>query len=246
MTQIIGLVLLLIAGVFLLALTFIKRKTPAAFREILALTRLRRSAGMAVEEGTRLHVSLGRGSLIGPSGAAGLAGLALLRQVSEQASISDRPPLASSGDATLAILSRDTLESAYKATGAEELYQPSNGRLTGLTPFSYAAGTMSVIRTEQISTNVLIGDFGPEAALLVDAAERENALTLGAASDPAAQAVLFATASDPLAGEELFAAPAYVGRDPAHRASLQVQDMLRWIVILALLGAVALKLVGGL
>jgi hypothetical protein len=246
MTQLIGLAILIVAGLLLLALTLIRRKTPSALRDILALTRLRRSAGMAVEEGTRLHVSLGRGNLLGQNGAAGLAGLALLRQVSEQASISDRPPIASTGDATLAILSQDTLEAAYKASSAEELYQPSNGRVTGLTPFSYAAGTMPLLRTEQVSTNVLIGDFGPEAALLADAAERENALTLGAASDPTAQAVLFATASDPLTGEELFAAPSYVGRDPSHRASLIVQDVLRWVLILALIGAAALKLVGGL
>ena len=244
MTQLIGLVLLIIAAVALIALTLIKRKSPPAFREIVSLARLRRSAGMAVEEGTRLHVSLGSGPLVGQHGASGLAGLALLRQVSEQASISDRPPLSSTGDATLAILSQDTLNSAYKASGAEELYQPSNGRLTGLTPFSYAAGTMPLVRTEQISTNVLIGDFGPEAALIVDAAERENALTLGAASDPTAQAVLFATASDPLVGEELFAASAYTGREASHRASLQVQDALRWILILSLLAAAGLKLAG--
>lgn len=244
MTQIFGLVLLLIAALLLIALAIIKRKTPAAFRDIPALMRLRRSAGMAVEEGTRLHVSLGRGNLLGQNGASGLAGLALLRQISEQASISDRPPLSSTGDATLAILSQDTLNSAYKAAGAEELYQPSNGRLTGLTPFSYAAGTMPLVRTEQISTNVLIGDFGPEVALIVDAADRENALTLGAASDPAGQAVLFATASDPLVGEELFAASAYTGRDPSHRASLQVQDVLRWILIISILAAAGLKLVG--
>ena len=36
-------------------------------------------------------------------------------------------------------------------------------------------------------------------------------------------------------GEELFAAPAYAGKDPAYRASLQVQDLLRWIIIIALL-----------
>jgi hypothetical protein len=244
MTQMIGLALLVVAFLLLLAMTFIKRKRPAAFRDIPALNRLRKSAGIAVEEGTRLHVSLGRGSLLGQNGATGLAGLSLLRQVSEQASISDRPTISSSGDATLAILSQDTLSAAYKASGAEELYDPANGRLTGLTPFSYAAGTMSLIRTEQISTNVLIGDFGPEAALLVDAADRENALTLGAASDPAAQAVLFATASDPLAGEEPFAATAYTGRDASHRASLQVQDVLRWLIIVALLGTAAAKLAG--
>jgi len=244
MTQIFGLVLFLIAALSLIALTLIKRKTPPAFRDIASLARLRKAAGMAVEDGTRLHVSLGRGSLTGQHSASGLAGLALLRQVSEQASISDRPPIASAGDAALAILSQDTLESAYKAAGFEELYQPSNGRVTGLTPFSYAAGAMPLVRAEQISINALIGDFGPEAALIAEAADRENALVVGAASDPAAQAVLFTAASDPLQGEELFAAPAYVGRDPAQRASLQAQDLLRWLLIASLIAAAALKLAG--
>lgn len=244
MTQLLGLGLVIFAALLLAALTLVKRKSPPVFREIVALARVRRAAGMAVEDGTRLHISLGRGGLLTRQGAAGLAGLALLRQLSEQTSISDRPPIASSGDPALSVLSQDTLHAAYLSAGAEELYQSANGRLAGLTPFSYAAGTIPIIRNEQISTNVLIGDFGPEVALLADAAERESAVLVGAASDPAAQAILFATTSDPMMGEELFAASAYAGREPSHRASLQVQDLLRWLIILALLVSPVLKAVG--
>ena len=244
MIEILGLGLVLLAAILLAALTLIKRKSPPVFREIPALARVRRAAGMAVEDGTRLHVSLGRGGLLTRHGAAGLAGLALLRQLSEQTSVSDRPPIASSGDPVLSALSQDTLHAAYLSAGAEELYQPAYGRLAGLTPFSYAAGTIPIIRNEQISTNVLIGDFGSEVALLADAAERESAVLVGAASDPAAQAILFATTSDPMMGEELFAASAYVGREPSHRASLQVQDILRWLIILALLVSPVLKVMG--
>ena len=45
-------------------------------------------------------------------------------------------------------------------------------------------------------------------------------------------------------GEELFAAGAYSNAGRAHEASLQVQDILRWVIILILLGGSALKLVG--
>jgi len=234
-SQLIGLGILVFAAIVLAVFTLIKRKSPPAFRELAALLRVRRSAGLAVEDGTRIHISLGRGGLLTNQGAAGLAGLALLRQLGEQTSTSDRPSLATSGDPVLTALSQDTLETAYQAVGAEELYEPTSGRLAGLTPFSYAAGTMPTVRGERISTNILIGDFGPEAALIADAVERENAVLVGAASDPAAQAILFAVTQEPLVGEELFAAPAYVGKDAAHRASLQTQDVLRWIVIAALL-----------
>jgi hypothetical protein len=246
MTQLLALGLVILAAILLLVLTFIKRKSIPAFREIAALTRLQRAAGLAVEDGTRLHVSLGRGGLATPRGAASLSALALLRQIGEQTSISDRPPVATSGDPVLAALSQDTLQTAYQAAGVDELFQSTSGRLSGLTPFSYAAGAMTVARQEQVSTDVLVGDFGPEVGLLTDASERENATLIAVASDPTAQSILFASANEPLVGEELFAASAYIGSDPAQRASLQVQDILRWLVILALLAAAGLKMVGAI
>ena len=233
-----------LAAALLLALTLWKRKSPAAFREIPALTRLRRAAGLAVEDGTRLHVSLGRGGLLTPRGAAPLAGLAVLRGLGEQASLSDRPPVATSGDGALSVLSRDTLEAAYQAAGAEEFYQPTAGRASGLTPFSYAAGALPILHDEHISTTILLGDLGAEAALFAEASERESAMLAGGSSEAAAQAVLFAASSDALLGEEIFAAPAYLGADAAQRASLTVQDVLRWLIILAMLAAAGLKFIG--
>ena len=244
MTQALPLGLVILAAVLLLALTFIKRKSPPAFREIAALARLKKAAGLAVEDGTRLHVSLGRGGLVSPRGAASLSALALLRQIGEQTSISDRPPVATSGDPVLAALSQDTLQAACQSAGVDELFQPTSGRLGGLTPFSYAAGAMTVARQEQVSTDVLMGDFGAEVGLLTEASERENSTLIAATSEPSAQAILFASATEPLVGEELFAAPAYIGNDPAQRASLQAQDILRWLVILALLAAAGMKMVG--
>ena len=131
MSPLLALGLVILAAVLLLVLTFVKRRSPSAFREIAALTRLRRAAGLAVEDGTRLHVSLGRGGLVTPRGAASLSALALLRQISEQTSISDRPPVATSGDSVLAALSQDTLQAAYQSAGVEELFDPSSGRLGG-------------------------------------------------------------------------------------------------------------------
>jgi hypothetical protein len=244
MTALLGLGLVTLAAILLLVFTFIKRKLPPVFREIPALTRLKRAAGLSVEDGTRLHISLGRGGLVTPRGAASLSALALLRQIGEQTSISDCPPVATSGDPLLAVLSQDALKTAYRSAGAEELFQPTSGQLAGVTPFSYAAGAMEVAHQEQVSINVLMGDFGPEVGLLTEASERENAALIAAASDPAAQSILFASTNEPLVGEELFAVPAYIGDGPALRASLQVQDVLRWLVILALLAAAGLKMVG--
>ena len=244
MSSVIGLILVLVAAGLLLGLAFIRRKSAPVFREIPAFTRLKRAIGISVEDGTRLHISLGRGGLQTPDGAPGLVGLAMLRHLSEQTSASDKPPVVTSGAADLAILSRDTLQAGYKAAGAEDFYNPATGRLTGLTPFSFAAGTIPSMRDEDVSSNVIIGHFGPEIALLTDTAERTNSPMVAATVDPAAQSVLYASVDEPLIGEELFAAGAYSDAGRAHQASLQVQDIFRWAIILILLGGSALKLFG--
>ncbi|MBK9925948.1 MAG: hypothetical protein IPP66_11745 [Anaerolineales bacterium] len=240
----IALVVFLIAVLLLLAFTFMRRKSPAVFRKIEAYERLKRVVGQAVEDGTRLHISIGRGNLFTPRGGSALAGLAMLRRLSERTSLSDHPPIVSSGDASLAVLSQDTLQAGYHAAGAEDQYRFTTGRLTGLTPFAFAAGTIPIIRDENVSANVVIGDFGPEVALLAEAADREDTDLIAASDNPSAQAVLYVSSQEPLIGEELFAAGAYLGAGASHDASLQTQDVLRWLVILAIFGGVLLKLAG--
>jgi hypothetical protein len=236
--------LLVLSAVLLLGLTFWRRRSRASLRPIEAYERLNRSVGLAVENGTRLHISLGRGNLISARGGSALAGLAMLRRLSERTSVSDRPPVVTSGDASLAILSQDTLQAGYRAAGAEDQYRSSTGRLTGLTPFSYAAGALSTIHDENISANIVMGELGPEAGLLAEAADRENSSLIAASDDLSAQSVFFASSQEPLVGEELFAAGAYVGAGASHEASLHVQDILRWLIILAIIFGSLLKIVG--
>ena len=242
--NLIGLGLVIFAAILLIALSLIKRKSPPKWRVIPALMRLSRAADLSVEDGTRLFVSLGRASLLTPRGAAPLAGLAVLRRLTERTSLSDRPPIAAAGEASLALLAQDTLQAGYRTMGASDLYQPSSGRLSGMTPFSAAAGAMPIIWDENVSASILVGDFGVEAALLADAAERRNIFLLGASTDISSQAALFASAQEPLLGEELFAASAYLDPGSSRAASLTVQDILRWLIVLTLLAGTALKLMG--
>jgi hypothetical protein len=197
-----------------------------------------------MEDGTRLHVSLGYGGLLNARGGSALAGLAALRYITERTSVSDEPSVASAGDPTLGLLAQDTLQAGYEAAGAGELYVPTTGRVTGLNPFGYIAGSMSILQNENVSTNIMLGHFGPEAGLLTEVADRENVTVIGATDDLAGQAVIFANTQNALIGEELFAVGAYLGAGPTHIASLTVQDILRWLVILVLLGGAAAKLVG--
>jgi hypothetical protein len=238
-----GFILVLISAGLMLALSVRQRKTPPVFREIPAYTHLRQAIGRVVEDGSRLHVSLGRAALTTPQSASALAGLILLRRLADLTSASDKPPVATSGDATLVILSQDTLQAASHAAG-QSVYDPTAARLTGLTPFSYAAGALPAIHDENVSANILLGNFGLEAGLLTDASAREEAFTLAASDNLPAQAIMYAGGQEPLIGEELFAAGAYVDTGRMHTTSLVLQDILRWLIIIIILGGAVLKLVG--
>jgi len=233
------------SAALMLGLSLLRRKKSPVFRDIPAFTRLRQAVELVVEDGSHLHVSLGRGALTTPQSASALAGLALLRQLANLASASDQPPIVTSGDATLAILSQDTLLAAA-IISERATYDSTAGRLTGLTPFSYAAGAIPVIRDENVTANILMGNFGAEVALLNEAIERENAFVLAGSDNLTAQAVIYSSAQEPLIGEEIYAAGAYFESGPLHIASLTVQDILRWLIIMAILVGTLLTLAGGL
>lgn len=246
--NLINLVELGFVGLFFIVLIVfalvIRKRPERSLREISAFARLGRSIGLAVEAGKRVHVSLGYGGVSDIQGASGVVGLTMLQRIARAASISDQPPIASSGEGTLGILSQDTLRSAYQAIRSENLYDPIYGQISGLTPFSYAAGTLPIIFDQQVSTSVLTGHFGTEVALIIDANERCGNQTMAGSDSLEAQAVLYASAQEPLIGEELYAGGAYLNAGLMHQASVRTQDLMRWVIILGIVIGSLLKLFG--
>ena len=127
---------------------------------------------------------------------------------------------------------------------SESQYDPEAGQLTGLTPFSYAAGAILVASDPQVSTNLFSGHFGSEIGLILDAAEQNDSLTSGGSDDLQAQAILYAAAQEPLVGEELYAAGAYLQVNPYHLASVRAQDIMRWVLAGGILVGAVLKAFG--
>jgi hypothetical protein len=100
---------------------------------------------------------------------------------------------------------------------------------------AFGAALTGLVKDESVAGTVLVGPVGMEAVLLAEADSRAGITTLAASDDPAAQALLFAAADHVLVGEDLFAGGAYIGRLPAHIASLRAQDVLRILIGLAIL-----------
>lgn len=243
--QSLGLAVLILFLLLMIAFSVASRRGPRPqLREIPAFARLGQAIGLAVEAGERLHVSLGSESLFGLRGASALVGFTILRRIAQAASASDRPPVATSGDGSLAILSQETLKAVYRDMGAASQFQFTAGQLSGLTPFGYAAGTLPVIFDQQVSATFIAGHLNSEAALIADAGDRNGSLTLAGTDSLPGQAVLFATAQDPLIGEELYASGAYLQAGAMHQGSVRTQDVFRWIVVFGILIGAVLKFIG--
>ncbi len=236
--------ILLCLGLILFYLFIVQTHEKINLRGIQAFSHFKRELDLAVEAGKRLHISLGRGSINDLQGGSALIGLTILDRCARDASNSDRPPVATSGDGLLTILSQDTLQSTYRSLATEQRYDATNARMTGLTPMAYAVGALPTIRDEYVSANILVGHFGAEVALLTEAGERSRSLTVAGSDSIPGQAVLYASSDEPLLGEELYAAGAYLGAGAAHNASLRMQDIVRWVLVVVIVIGAILKLVG--
>jgi hypothetical protein len=231
------------AGLMAIFYALSKKRPSKRLRPIEAVENLKKASGLSVEEGKRLHISLGSASMITPQSASALAGLSVLERLSRASISSDNPPIATSGDSTLSILSQETLKSSYRSGNALDTYAFDSARLTGTSPFSYAVGAIPAIRDARVSTNIIIGHLGPEAVFLTEAAEQQGSRLIAASDALEGQAVIYASAPEPLIGEELFALPAYLQSNTVHQASLKVQDILRWLLAAGLLIGAAIKII---
>ena len=237
-------VVIVFFGLFFFTIFLDREDKRRIIRRIAAFVIQERAIKQAVEEGKGIHLALGWGELTDLQGGSGLIGLDLLKRISKISALGDNPPIATSGNGTLMILSQDILLESYRELGAESSYQIEYGQLTGLTPFSYAGGALPVIGDYDVSANFFFGHYGTEIALLGDLSEQKGSLAIGGSDEINAQAVLYASTEEPLIGEELYAVGAYMNPNLANLASIKVQDVMRWVIIGFIVLGVILKLVG--
>ena len=208
-----------------------------SFRPIRGYSALRTQSARAVEGGRNAHISLGSTSLVSESSPGSIAALTAMDFLTEDGVASDVPPLVTMGDGTLMIAAQDSLRGAFAKSGRKRDYDPSLGRFIAATDFSaaYAVGVSEVVNSEKLGSNLLLGRYGPELAIIAEAGERKKLQQVVGTDDPTAMSIALAATDNVLLGEELYVAGAYLKGEPAQVASLQLQDVLRGVAIAAIL-----------
>ena len=99
---ILGLVFVLLAAALMFIYSLPERqprgqqRPRVVLRPIRAMEHLRRAIGLAIEDGSRLHVSIGESSILSPTNGSAFIGLSTLERVGTLSSVSDRPPVVTS------------------------------------------------------------------------------------------------------------------------------------------------------
>jgi hypothetical protein len=236
-------VFLVAAGMLLIFSITGKKKSRGGLRSLPAITQLKKALGSSVEQGKRVHITLGSVNLMNPNSAASVSALNASEKILQHIASGDKAPIVTSGDGALTLLAQDELSGTYRQANAMSQFNVNQGQMVGVSPWTYAAGTLAPIREKANSTNVLLGHFGPEAALILDAAEKNDSFYVAGSDDLAGQAVMYAAAQESLIGEEVYAVAPYFQPGGVQRAGLKVQDVLRWTVICVLVIAAFVRLV---
>lgn len=233
-----------------------RRGQSPTLRPIAGYEVARNAIARAAESGRPLHLAPGPGAA-GESGTATaqtLAGLALVEPLSRQAALTGAPLLTTTGDAATLALTENVVRQGYAAAGRQG-EAPLMGAIAARTVeghaqgvrllahrdrLAYAAAAGDLIEHEGPMQSVVSGGFGPEYLLIGEAQARAGVPIVAGATDRQALATMLIAADQTLIGEEIYGAGAYLSRHAAHLASLQAQDVVRWLVILLILVGVGL------
>jgi len=209
----------------------------------LSIDNLKKAIGLSIENGKGVHLSLGKSDLNNFHGAASLIGLETLEEIINQSVLSDNPPVTTGGSGDVVLLAQGKHQKFnYDSSISSDV--PSTAYLSGATNLSYISGAIPHASDEKLSTQVLVGNIGPEIGLIIDTANKKNHFTLPATDNLEGQSISYLYSKDALIGEEIFGIPGQLSNKKVLKISYLLHDLLRWLIILMIFGAIFLKLIG--
>ena len=212
---------------------------------------IRRIAGLdAVDEALGRATEMGRPILFVPgiadmSSIGTIAAMNILSSIAEKTAQFNTPLIVPNSDPIVYTVAREVVKEGYTRAGRPDAFNPDSVYFITSEQFPYAAAVDGIMTRERPATNFLIGSFWAESLVLAETGAVTGAIQI-AGTDQVTQLPFFVTACDyTLLGEELYAASAYLSREPLLLGAIKGQDIAKAIiVILLVLGtilALALK-----
>ena len=139
-------------------------------------------------------------------------------------------------------VAEESVKQGYMAAGRPEAFQKDNIRFISDEQFAYAAGINGIMLRERPAANLFLGSFFAESLVLAETGFSTGAIQVAGTAN-IHQLPFFVVACDyTLIGEELFAASAYLSREPKLLGALKGSDYAKGIILAALiLGAILIS-----
>ncbi len=143
-------------------------------------------------------------------------------------------------DPIVMTVAQEVVKTAYSDAGRPDSYNPDSVFFLTIEQFAYVAGVNGIMLRDKPATNVYMGKFYAESLIFAETGTMAGSIQI-AGTDEIPQIPFFFVACDyTLIGEELYAASAYLSREPVLLGSLKAQDYAKAaIIVFAILGFLA-------
>ncbi|HIA69819.1 TPA: fibronectin type III domain-containing protein [Candidatus Poribacteria bacterium] len=210
-------------------------------RRIPGLEAVDEAIGRATEMGRSILYIVGLG---GVSNVATIASMNILSQVARRTANYETALRVPCSDPIVMNVVREMVKTAYLDEGHPDAYHEEDIFFLTESQFAYAAGVDGIMLREKPAAVFLQGTFFAESLILAETGNSVGAIQI-AGTDKEHQLPFFIAACDyTLIGEELYAASAYLSREPMLLGSLKGQDYGKLMIFGAIVVGIILELLG--
>jgi hypothetical protein len=198
---------------------------------------IRRIAGLdAIDEAVGRCTEMGKPTLYVPGissiqDVATIASLNILGQVAKKIAQYQARIIVPNRDPIVFPVTQDVVKEAFIEAGYPHNYRSDDVYFVTNDQFAYAAAVCGTMVREKPGANLFLGMFYAESLVLAETGASVGAIQI-AGTDAISQLPFFVTACDyTIIGEELYAASAYIGREPTLLGTLKGQDLFKMICL---------------
>jgi hypothetical protein len=173
-----------------------------------------------------------------------VASMIILGNVAEMVAAYDVPLIVPVCLPFVVTVAEESVKQGYAKAGRPEAYNRNNVRYLTSEQFAYAAGVNGIMLREKPAANFMFGSFYAESLLMAETGLSTGAIQVAGTAN-IHQLPFFVVACDfTLIGEELFAASAYLSREPKLLGSLKASDLAKFLIMVMLVFGVLLETFG--
>ncbi len=160
-----------------------------------------------------------------------LAALSILSHVSRKTAEYDTQLIMPNNYSVTMVMAQEVVRESHFRAGRPDTYLPENIYYVSDAQFAFVGHVLGVIERSKPAANIYMGRYFAESLILAEAGFATKAIQIaGTAETP--QLPFFFTACDYcLIGEELFAASAYLSKNPKQTGSIKAQDMIKLLIL---------------